>query len=112
MQSQHRLHTAEEFRLLFSRGMFVDTPFFRLVWKKSSGLVCRFAFVASRGVSKRAVVRNLLRRRTREWYRRRMNLFRVPIDLAVIFKREVVEVSRRVLYEELERATKKILERI
>lgn len=100
-----------DFRSLFLRGRRIQSPFFHLVWQKN-GLSCpRFAFVASKAVSKRAVVRNRLRRRAREWYRKRSELFNVPVDVAIIFKKEAVGATRTLFYEELERTTTPLLKR-
>jgi ribonuclease P protein component len=105
MQSMHRLAAASDFRFLFSRGRRIESPLFRLICLKNSLPFSRFAFVVSRAVSKRAVIRNRLRRRAREWYRKRSELLGAPVDLAVIFKKEAVGATRAALYAELERTT-------
>lgn len=111
MQPAQRL-AAADFQLLFSRGRHVESPLFRLAWRKNDLARSRFAFVASKAVAKRAVVRNRLRRRAREWYRRRSELFHAPIDLAVIFKKDAAEATRALLYEELERTTTELFRRL
>ena len=102
---------APDFRFLFSRGRRVESPLFRLVWIKNDRACSRFAFVASRAVSKRAVIRNGLRRRAREWYRKQGEFFRAPLDLAIIFKKEAVGATRTVLYEELTRTATSLPQR-
>ena len=109
MQPSQRLSAAGDFRLLFSRGRRVESPLFCLVWRKNNLPCSRFAFVASKGVAKAAVVRNRLRRRAREWYRKRTKLFHASVDLAIIFKKDAVEATRDTFYEELERSTSTLL---
>jgi len=104
--------TAPDFRFLFSRGRRVESPLFRLVWLKNNLACSRFAFVVSRAVSKRAVIRNRLRRRAREWYRKQGEPFQAPVDLAIIFKKEAASATRATLYEELKCTTAPLLPRI
>lgn len=111
MQRMQRLAAAGDFQLLFSRGRRLESSLFRLVWRKNDLPCSRFAFVASKTVAKRAVVRNRLRRRAREWYRRRAELFQRPVDLAIIFKKDVARATRALFYEELERSTATLLQR-
>ena len=111
MPSVQRLAVASDFRLLFSRGMRFESPLFRLVWRKNGLSHSRFGFVCSKAVAKRAVVRNRLRRRSREWYRKRLELFSSPVDLAVIFKKDAAGATRDLFYEELERSSAHLLRR-
>lgn len=111
MPSVQRLAAAADFRLLFSRGMRVESPLFRLVWRKNGLTHSRFGFICSKAVSKRAVVRNRLRRRSREWYRKQPELFLSPVDLALILKKDAVKATRAAFYEELERSTAHLLRR-
>jgi len=110
MQSVQRL-TAADFRLLFSRGRRVESPLFCVISRENNLSRSRLAFVASRVVAKRAVTRNRLRRRAREWYRKRADLFRVPVDLAVVFKKDAARATRDSFYEGLERSTSTLLRR-
>ena len=100
-----RLATRNDFQTLFSRGARVESASFRVIWRKNSLAHSRFAFVASRAVSKHAVVRNRLRRRAREWYRKHLDVIRVPVDLAIIFKKNAKAATRKKFYEELERTS-------
>lgn len=105
MPSRQRLAAAGDFRILFSRGVRIETPLFRLVWRRNNLPRSRFAFVVSKTVAKRAVARNRLRRRTREWYQKQAHRCAASVDLIIIFKREAAQATRASLYEELERAS-------
>ncbi|MBI4224750.1 MAG: ribonuclease P protein component [Candidatus Sungbacteria bacterium] len=109
MPPVQRLAAAGDFRLLFSRGMRFESPLFRLVWRKNNLPYSRFGFVCSKAVAKQAVVRNRLRRRSREWYRKRPELFTSPVDLAVIFKKDAARATRSLFYEELKRSSTRVL---
>ena len=111
MRSNQRLAAADDFRLLFSRGKRVESPLFRLLWRTNGLALSRFAFVVSKAVAKRAVVRNRISRRAREWYRKRPELFHAPVDLVVLFQKAVVGATRALLYAELERCTAELIRR-
>jgi ribonuclease P protein component len=64
----------------------------------------RFGFVISKKVSPKSTARNLLKRRASEWVRKQILFMRAGLDIVLIFNRNAVSLSRRALYEELERA--------
>lgn len=109
MSRMSRLQTKDNFRLLFRQGRRYDSPFFRIVTRGAyNNPTSRFAFIISRGVEKRAVLRNRLRRRTREWVRRNLTRFPSSVHIAFLFKKAAFQVSRATLYEELDRTIRKI----
>lgn len=103
MWRNFRLTRKADFKLLFGRGKRVDSPFLRLVYRQNSIGHVRLALITPRSIEKRSVLRNRLRRRTREWMRRRDELLDRPIDVAVIFKRASLGVAKKRFYEELEK---------
>lgn len=100
MKKIYRLTDEVNFRRLFQKGQKIESKFFRLVTGKNSREHSRFAFITSRSLDKRSVVRNRLRRRAREWIRKNAVLNR-PSDTAIIFKKEAVTASKKQFYEEL-----------
>ena len=97
----HRLQSARDFRALFRFGRRQESRFFRLTTRPNTLLVSRFAFIAPKSVDKRAVVRNRLRRRCREWVRTHHSPRSPHLDVAVFFKREVVDATQREFYKDL-----------
>ena len=61
----------------------------------------RFAFIAAKSVDKRAVVRNRLRRRGREWVRTHLSPPLVPVDVAIFFKKEAKDATQKEFYKDL-----------
>ena len=108
MKRIHHLTDARDFRVLFKRGMRLESPLFQCMVRKNGLPYARFAFIAARATEKRAVRRNLLRRRAREWFRTRSALLAAPFDIAVVFKKEAVGSPRKKMYEELDNVTKRI----
>lgn len=94
--------------LLFRRGKRVETPLFSFIVRKNDISRTRFIFVVSRMVSKKAVMRNTLRRRIREWFRAHQSeLHFNGYDIGVILKKEGAIASRHELYDTLEAVVKK-----
>ena len=103
MNTFHRLRNTDEINLLFTRGKRVDTLLFRMIVRQNHLAYARFLFVTPKTVDKRAVVRNRIRRRAREWIRIHVPIRAMNLDIALIFKKAAQNASRAVLYEELSR---------
>ena len=109
MKRLNSLKVKKEFSLLFSRGKKIDSMLFRIIARRTSLLSCRIAVVVSKTISKKAVVRNAIRRHIREWLRKYiLSLNMQSFDIAFVVKKEVITHSKKFLYEELEREIKKI----
>ena len=109
MRRENRLQYPPDFKALFTKGRKIDSVFFRISVRRNLLHRPRFAFIVSKSVEKRAVRRNLARRRAREWIRKNMESFREPVDLAILFKKEALVSSKKRFYEELESAINRVL---
>ena len=103
MNTSNRLRNTDDIRLLFMRGKRVDTPLFRMIVRKNHLAYARFLFVTPKTLDKRAVIRNRIRRRAREWIRIHVPIGATNLDIALVFKKAAPSASRAVLYEELSR---------
>ncbi len=102
MRHTHRLRSRKDIEYILWRGRKIDGPLFRLVAAPNTYGHLRLALIASRNVDKRAVVRNRLRRRAREWVRKTSGILGIPADVAIIFKKQASGAPRYIFYEELE----------
>ena len=105
MKRTHRLGRGKDLNLLFTRGLRFHSPLFHVSVRaepRSDSGTSRFVFVVPRSVDKRAVVRNRLRRRAREYIRRRMAVLPGASDIAITIKKEAAVVNRRDFYVELQ----------
>ena len=98
----HRLQSAKDFRALFRLGRRRETRLFKLIVLPNRFSYSRFAFIASKIVDKRAVVRNRLRRRCREWIR----VHFLPssgsgMDIAIFFKKDARTATKKEFYNDL-----------
>ena len=101
MKRIYHLRAQKDFKRVFRYGKRIESPFFRMSYITGTESHPRFAFVVPKTVSKKAVVRNTLRRRAREWARTRVLLSLSPLDIVVFFKKDALEISRKQLYGEL-----------
>lgn len=104
MEQMHRLRSSLDIEGTLRRGRKNEGALFRLLVCANRYGCLRLAFIASRAADKRAVVRNRLRRRAREWVRARPGILQMSVDAVLIFKREASSAPREVFYKELERA--------
>ena len=106
----HRLGRGKELDLLFTRGRRFHSPFFQIAVRTraaSDAGPSRFVFVVPKSVDKRAVVRNRLRRRAREYIRRRITSM-PRADIAITVKKGAVAASRADFYAGLQEVLARI----
>ena len=89
---------------ILRRGTRADSEFFSVIFYPKRATHPRFACVVSRAVDKRAVARNTLRRRTREWFRTRADFEKSTCDVVILFKKSARGVSAGALYKKLAEA--------
>jgi ribonuclease P protein component len=104
----HSLRERTDFQRLFQQGRKIRTPFFILIYSRGATQGIRFGCVIGKNVSKKAVVRNRLRRRSREFMRLREDEFKEPTDIILIYSNHAISISRKQLYQELYHAVSRI----
>lgn len=97
----HRLQSIKDFRTLFRFGRRQDSLLFKIVTRPNSLSFTRIAFIAPKTVDKRAVVRNRLRRRAREWVRVYAPPPEQSIDIALTFKKGAGDARKDLFYEDI-----------
>lgn len=102
------LRGKKDFSLLFRRGKKIESPLFRLIFLATELPYFRVAIVVAKSVEKRAVLRNRIRRRIREWLRKHMKAKSPSADIIFLVKKESIHTDRSYLYEELEDCLKEI----
>lgn len=97
----HRLQSVKDFRLLFRFGRKKESRFFQLTVLQNNLLFSRFAFITPKSIDKRAVMRNRLRRRAREWVRMHASCPLSSADIAVFLKKDAKQATKKEFYEDL-----------
>lgn len=102
MRRSFRLPRGKELELVFRRGRRFYNSLFQVALRQNDLSHSRFVLVVPRSADKRAVVRNRLRRRIREYVRTRPAFLSQPLDAAITCKKEAARASRAEFYEALE----------
>ena len=97
----HRLQSTKDIRALFRLGRHRESSFFRITTRRNTLLYSRFAFIAPKTINKKAVVRNRLRRRAREWIRMHVAASSYSFDVALTFKKTGVTATKNQFYEDI-----------
>jgi ribonuclease P protein component len=87
-----RIRKKSDFASLYREGGRFRGRYFTLVYRRNGGNCSRLGVVASRKVGP-AVVRNRVKRRVREVFRRNKDLLGEPLDLVVITRPESGEAA-------------------
>ncbi len=100
---KHRLIKASLFREAFAQKRSFVGRLMVLWLREGEGAALRLGVVTSKKVSRRAVDRNLARRRLREAFRTHRSQFSGEVDIVLIGRRNILkstqaEVEREVLY--------------
>lgn len=83
--------------------MRIESALFRISIRLVKSDAGRFMFIVPKYVDKRAVVRNTIKRRAREWVRKHPDLLSRNIEVVVIPKKDIINATRKEFYKELER---------
>jgi ribonuclease P protein component len=89
---QERIRKKKEFLTLYRTGSRYRGRYFHLVYRANSFEFPRLAVVVGKKVGN-AVTRNKIKRRIRALFRRNKSLFKKPMDVVLIAKREILDLS-------------------
>jgi len=94
-----RIKKKKDFSALYRRGRRYRGKYFSLIYASSPFGYSRVGVVAGKKVGK-AVKRNKAKRWMRELVRRNKPVFKVPVDIIIVAKKEMLDVSWPELREE------------
>ncbi len=93
LSKENRLRRMKDVRAVVRKGVVFPGQFFTVRATRKHTPPPRFTFIVSNKISKRAVVRNLIKRRLREIVRARKDFFRQDADYAFIAKPQSATAS-------------------
>lgn len=93
LRKENRLLKTKEFNLVFKKGRFISSQSFLLKYYPNFLAKSRFGFVVSTKVSKKAVVRNRIKRRLREITRKQLPCISAGYDIVIIVKKSATELT-------------------
>ena len=86
LAQKNRLSKKDDFELIFKNGNKVFDQYLNLRFRENDLDCCRFSIIVSNKISKKAVVRNKLRRRIKAFIVNNLSNFRKNYDI-IIFRR-------------------------
>ena len=104
LPSKNRLAKKKDIEYVFKNGRRLTTTSFRLFFCPNDLPYSRFAFSISKKVSKKAVMRNRLRRRVASWILGEKRLKMLKRDYMLVFLPPSAKETKTFFYEELKRA--------
>ena len=96
------LKKQNDFKNVFNKGSVFGNKTFAFYFMKNELEENRIGIIISKKISKKAVVRNRLRRQIREAYRLNQELFKEGYDIILIGKQSLVNAA----YTEIEKSLK------
>lgn len=91
LPKENRLKKKKDFEQVFKEGKGFEEDFLFLKIRKSKSKETRFGFVVSQKVSKKAVVRNKIKRRLREIIREEIPLIQKGTNGVFVIKKNIVK---------------------
>ncbi|NMC51376.1 ribonuclease P protein component [Candidatus Kuenenbacteria bacterium] len=101
LAKNNRLRLKKEYDQVFKKGQRYSSPFFNLVIHHLVDSKNRFGIIISTNISKKATVRNLLKRRIRAIIKKHLSEFKDGFDIVIIAKISSVLLSYSELEQEL-----------
>ncbi|MBI2054697.1 MAG: ribonuclease P protein component [Candidatus Sungbacteria bacterium] len=101
LPKSERLTKTRDIERVFKRSQRDEGEFVIIRLHKKSTFPGRATVIVSKAVSKRAVLRNILRRRIVEWLRVRACISSLGVDCVVSVKPAAAKSSRQALYRDL-----------
>lgn len=91
--AQNRLHRQKDFKLMYKTSHFLANQSLIIRYRKNGLLVSRFAVIVDNKVSKKAVIRNKLKRRVREILRKNLSKIPASFDFSVNLKKSALDLT-------------------
>ncbi|OGY41106.1 MAG: ribonuclease P protein component [Candidatus Buchananbacteria bacterium RBG_13_39_9] len=112
-QGQNRLSKTKEIQSVMKKGRAYYCPVFMIKVLKNTLGYMRFAIIVSNKVSKKATVRNLIKRRFREMMRLKVKAIKTGADLVILASPKIIsqESGKALPYKNLNEALSVLLKK-
>lgn len=104
---KNRLKRKKDFEKIYSDGKSANADSIFLKFIKNNKTETRIGFVVSKKVSNKAVERNLIKRILRNYCREKISEMVPGLDIVVIAKKEIKNLSKEEIYLSLEEVFRK-----
>ncbi|MBI2068694.1 MAG: ribonuclease P protein component [Candidatus Yanofskybacteria bacterium] len=107
LNKKNRLKKKKDFEGVFKQGKAVKGNFLFVKYRKNGSGYPRIAFIVSSKVSRKAVVRNRIRRILSDISRTRLKELG-PVDIILIADKKIIEAPREKIEQDLESIFRKL----
>ncbi len=107
LAKQYRLQKDKDLKLVFKNGKAFSAGFLFLKLKKNNLQVSRFGFIVGKRISKKAAIRNKIKRRLREIIRKNLDNIKSEFDIVIWVKPVIADKN----YQEIEQDIKELLKK-
>lgn len=90
LKKENRLNKEKDFKKVFKKGKYLEGDFLLFRYLENSLNNSRFGIIISNKTLKKAVKRNLIKRRIREVIRDNLSMLENHFDMVIIVKRSVL----------------------
>ncbi|MCD6271040.1 ribonuclease P protein component [bacterium] len=108
LPKKHRLKKKKEFERVFKEGKAAKKDLLFIRFLKNNLETTRFGFIVSKKISKKAVVRNKVKRRLREAAREMLPKIKPGYDIVVVAQRGIEKLNFFQIKDNLKELLKKI----
>ena len=91
LPKENRLNKKKDFQKVFKKGKGIKENLLTFKWTPNNLKVSRFSFIVSKKISKKAVLRNKIKRRLREKVKTELPRFKKGIDGVIIVNPEAAK---------------------
>ena len=102
LAKQHRLQKDKEFESVFRKGKASKGKFLFLKLKRNKLQISRFGFIIGKKISKKATVRNKIKRQLREIVRENLNNVKSGFDVVIVTKPGIINKNYQEIKNDLE----------
>ena len=107
LPKDYRLRLDKDIKILFSQGKSIFGVITGVKYRPNHLKTSRFAIVIGKKISKKAVVRNRLRRQIRAMLYEELKNFKDGYDLMILVRPNIINKKREEIYNDLFKVLKK-----
>ncbi len=104
LAKKYRLKRKKDFLKIKQKGEILDTPLFGLLVLQEKTSFPLFGFVISRKISRKAVLRNKIRRRLTETVRLLLPRLKPNIKILVLAKKSLLQAKFQEIFQTMEKS--------
>jgi len=103
---QYRLKKDRDFKLVFKKGKTLGNKFLFLNLRRNNSEFNKFGFVVGLKISKKAVIRNKIKRQLREIIKKNLIKIKSSFDIVIVARPKITEKNYQEMKEKLEELIK------